>query len=138
DDGYAGAEAGPEFRLAGGRLRTTATGLMRWYGERPLVGSFGAHFDFEKLVGDKWTIGGRLLVRHNDYARRSDVDGWEAGAWTSANRPLGPTTLGFAYMGVERSWANDPGQAYWRERFGIGILKEIGWGLRPQLGVDLA
>ena len=34
EDAYAGAEAGPEFLVAGGRLRTTATGLMRWYGKR--------------------------------------------------------------------------------------------------------
>jgi hypothetical protein len=138
DDAYAGAEAGPEFQLAGGRLRTTATGLLRWYGERLLVTSLGTHLDYEKLVGDKWTVGGTLLVRHNDYARRDDVDGWDAEARVSAGRPLGPTTLGFAYTGIERNWANDPGQAFWREALGIGILKEIGWGLRPQLTVDLA
>jgi hypothetical protein len=138
DDAYAGAEAGPEFQLAGGRLRTTATGLIRWYGERRLVTSLGGHLDYERLVGDKWTVGGTLLVRHNDYARRDDVDGWDAEARVSAGRPLGPTTLGFAYAGIERNWANDPGQAFWREALGIGILKEIGWGLRPQLTIDLA
>ena len=138
DDAYAGAEAGPEFELAGGRLRATATGLARWYGRRPLVSSVGAHLDYEKLIGDKWTIGGTLLVRHNDYARRSDVDGWNAELRTLASRPIGSTMLGFAYAGVERSWANDRGQAYWRERLGIGILKEIGWGLRPQVAIDFA
>ncbi|MFL6725032.1 MAG: surface lipoprotein assembly modifier [Sphingomicrobium sp.] len=138
DDAYAGAEAGPEFQLPGGRLRTTATGLMRWYGERPLVTSLGTQLDYEKLVGDKWTVGGKLLVRHNDYARRRDVDGWDAEARVSAGRPLGPATLAFAYLGIERSWANDPGQAFWREALGIGIFKEIGWGLRPQLAIDLA
>jgi len=138
DDAYAGAEAGPEFQLGGGRLRTTATGLMRWYGRLPLVRSIGGHLDFEKLVGDKWTLGGSLLVRHNDYERRRDVDGWDAEARVSANRPLGPTTLGFGYAGLERSWANDPGQAFWRAQAGIGILKEIAWGLRPQLTIDLA
>jgi hypothetical protein len=138
DDAYAGAEAGPEFELAGGRLRATATGLARWYGRRPLVSSVGAHLDYEKLIGDKWTIGWTLLVRHNDYARRSDVDGWNAELRTSASRPIGSTMLGFAYAGVERSWANDRGQAYWRERLGIGILKEIGWGLRPQVAIDFA
>jgi hypothetical protein len=138
DDSYAGFEAGPEFRLAGGRLRTTATGLMRWYGQRSLVASFGAHLDFEKLVGDKLTLGGTLLVRHNDYVRRNDVDGWDVEARVSANRPLGPTTLGFAYAGVERNWAADPGQAFSRERIGVGILREIGWGIRPQLGIDIA
>jgi hypothetical protein len=119
-------------------LRATATGLARWYGRRPLVSSVGAHLDYEKLIGDKWTIGGTLLVRHNDYARRSDVDGWNAELRTSASRPIGSTMLGFAYAGVERSWANDRGQAYWRERLGIGILKEIGWGLRPQVAIDFA
>ena len=138
DDAYAGAEAGPEFELAGGQLRATATGLARWYGRRPLVSSVGAHLDYEKLIGDKWTIGGTLLVRHNDYARRSDVDGWNAELRTLASRPIGSTMLGFAYAGVERSWANDRGQAYWRERLGIGILKEIGWGLRPQVAIDFA
>jgi hypothetical protein len=138
DDAYVGVEAGPEFRLAEGRLRTTATGLIRWYGERRLVASLGAHLDYERLVGDKWTVGGTLLVRHNDYARRRDVDGWDAEARVSANRPLGPTTLGFGYLGVERTWAHDPGQAFWRARIGVGVLKEIGWGLRPQISIDLA
>ena len=138
NDAYAGAEAGPEFHLAGGRLRTTATGLMRSYGERRLVTSVGVHLDYEKLIGDKWTIGGTLLVRHNDYARRRDVDGWDAEGRISANRPLGPTTLGFAYGSVERNWAIDPGQAFWRGSVGIGVLREIGWGLRSQLGVDVA
>lgn len=138
DDAYVGGEAGPELELAGGQLRTTATGLMRWYGRRPLLSSFGAHLEYEKLVGDRWTLGGTLLVRHNDYARRRDVDGWDAELRASANRPLGATTLGFGYAGIERSWANDPGQAFWRERIGIGVLKEIGWGLRPQLSIDLA
>ena len=138
DDDYAGAEAGPEVRLAGGRLRATATGLMRWYGKRPLVSSFGGHLDYDKLVGNKWNVGGSLLVRHNDYARRRDVDGWDAEVRASANRPLGLTTIGIAYARVERSWANDPGQAFWREALGVGILKEIGWGLRPQLTIDFA
>jgi hypothetical protein len=46
--------------------------------------------------------------------------------------------VGFAYAGVERSWAEDPGQAFWRERIGVGVLKEVGWGLRPQLSIDIA
>jgi len=46
--------------------------------------------------------------------------------------------LGLAYAGVERSAANDPGQAFWRESLGVGILSEIGWGLRPRLGIDIA
>lgn len=138
NDAYAGIEAGPEFQLAGGRLRTTATGLIRWYGERRLVASLGAHLDYERLISDKWTVGGTLLVRHNDYARRRDVDGWDAEARVSGSRPLGPSTLAFAYMGVERNWAIDPGQAFWRAKMGIGMLKEVGWGLRPQLAIDIA
>lgn len=138
DDAYGGAEAGPEFSLGGGRLRTTGTALMRWYGHRPLVASFGGHLDYEKLVGDRWTLGGTLIGRHNDYYRRSDVDGWDVEALASANRPLGRTTLGFAYAGIERDWANDPGQSYWRAQAGIGILKEIAWGLRPRLTIDVA
>ena len=138
DDAYAGFEAGPEFAVAGGQLRTTATALKRWYGRRPLVSSFGVRVEFEKLVGDEWNIGGTLLVRHNDYAQRSDVDGWDVEARVSASRPLGLTTLGFADAAIERSRANNRGQAYWRGRIGIGALKEVGWGLRPQVRVDLA
>jgi hypothetical protein len=138
DDAYVGAEAGPEFKLAGGRLRTTTTGVTRWYGRRRLVASFGGHLDYERLVGDKWTLGGTAMVRHNNYAQRRDVDGWNAEVRASASRPLGPTTLGFAFLSIERNLANDPGQAYWRARLGGGILKEIGWGLRPQLTIDLA
>jgi hypothetical protein len=138
DDVYAGGETGPEFRVAGGQLRTMATGLMRWYGRRPLVASFGTRFDFDKLVGDKWTIGGTLLLRHNDYARRRDIDGWDAEARAAANRPIGRTTLGFANVSIERGWANDPGQAFWREGLGWGVLSEIGWGLRPGVRIDIA
>ena len=138
DDAYAGIEAGPEFHLGGGQLRTTLTGLRRWYGRHPLVTSVGARVDYDRLAGKSWTLGGSLLVRHNDYFRRGDVDGWDAEARLSANRPLGATTLGFGYAGIQRSWANDPGQAFWREQLGVGVLKEIGWGLRPQLRADLA
>jgi hypothetical protein len=138
DDFYAGAETGPEFQFFGGQLRMVATGLKRWYGDRPLVTSFGGRLEYEKLVGGKWTFGGSLLLRHNDYARRRDVDGWNVAAQASVNRPLGPSTLGFAWAGIERDLANDPGQAFWREQLGLGILREIGWGLRPQLSLDFA
>ena len=138
DDAYAGLEAGPEFRLGGGQLRTTLTGVRRWYGRHPLVTSVGARVDYDRLAGKSWTLGGSLLVRHNDYARRGDVDGWDTEARLSANHPLGATTLGFGYAGIQRSWANDPGQAFWREQLGVGVLKEIGWGLRPQLRADFA
>lgn len=138
DDAYVGLETGPEFAAAGGHLRTTVTALKRWYGRRPLVSSFGARIEYEKLVGDQWNIGGTLLIRYNDYAQRGDVDGWDVEARASASRPLGLTTLGFADAGIERSRANNPGQAYWRGRIGLGAVKEIGWGLRPQLRLDVA
>lgn len=138
DDAYAGLEAGPEFAVAGGRLRTTATALKRWYGRRPLVSSIGARVDYEKLVGQKWNVGGTLLVRHNNYAQRGDVDGWSLEARASASRPLGLTTLGFADATIERGTAADRGQAYWRSRIGVGAVKEIGWGLRPQVRLDVA
>jgi hypothetical protein len=138
DDAYAGVEAGPELNLAGGQFRATATGLMRWYGRRPLVKSMGAHLEYERIVGKAWTLGGSLLLRHNDYAGRNDVDGLDVEARLSANRPLGPTTLGFGYAAIERNRANDRGQASWRQQVGLGVLKEIGWGLRPQLSVTFA
>src|SRR5438270_237010 len=74
DDAYAGLQAGPELGLAGGRLRTSVTGVERWYGRRPLVASFGGELEYEKLVGDAWAGGATLLLRHNDYHRRSDAD----------------------------------------------------------------
>lgn len=138
DDAYAGIEAGPEFLLGGGRLRTSVTGLMRWYGGRLLVRSFGGRMDYEKLIGTTWTIGGSVIIRRNDYAGRTDVDGWDVETRFIANRPIGRTAIGFGYAGLERNWAKDRGQAYWREFLGIGILKEIGWGLRPRLAIDLA
>lgn len=138
DDAFIGVEAGPEFQVAGGQLRTLATGLMRWYGKRPLVASFGTRFNYERLIGGTWTVAGALSVRHNDYARRHDLDGWEAELRASAYHPLGPTTLGFAYAGTRRDWATDRSQAFWREELGIGILKEIGWGLRPQVSFEVA
>ena len=138
DDDYAGAAVGPEFKLAGGQLRTTATALMRWYGKQPLVRSVGGRFEYERVLGKVWTVAGALVVRRNDYARRNDVDGWEAEARASANRPLGKTMLGFAYGNVQRNCAKDPGQAFWREQLGVGVIREIGWGLRPQLAINLA
>ncbi|QNP45766.1 DUF560 domain-containing protein [Sphingomonas sediminicola] len=110
DDAYAGLEAGPEFAVAGGRLRTTATVLKRWYGGHSLVSSLGARADYEKIVGGGWNIGGTLIVRHNDYAQRGDVDGWSLEARASASRPLGLTTLGFADATIERGTAADRGR----------------------------
>jgi len=138
NDAYAGADVGPEFQLAGGRLRTAATGLKRWYGDKPLLTSFGARADYDRLIGNGWTVAGTMLLRHNDYAGRSDVDGWDAELRASVNRPLGPTVLGFGFAGLQRNWAHDPGQAFWRAQLGVGVLKEIGWGLRPQVSIDVA
>jgi len=138
DDAYVGGSVGPEFGVAGGRLRITATGLERWFGGHPLVASVGAHLAFEKLIGNRSTFGAAVLLRHNNYAGRNDVDGWDVEARTSIDRPLGPTTLAFANAAIERNVAHDPGQAFWRGRVGVGILKEIGWGLRPQVSFNVA
>ena len=138
DDTYAGVEAGPEFKIGGGRLRTTASALKRWYSEEPLLTTLGGGLEYERLIGSRWTVDSSLLFRNVNYARRRDVDGWEAAGRISAERAMGPSTLGSAWVGMERNWANDPGQAYWREQLGAGILKEIDWGLRPQLRVEVA
>jgi hypothetical protein len=58
-------EAGPEVELDGGQLRMIATGLKRWYGNRPLVTSLGGRLDYDKMIGSQWTIGGSLLLRHS-------------------------------------------------------------------------
>jgi hypothetical protein len=138
DDSYAGADIGPEFQLEGDQLRVTATGLARWYGGHPLVRSFGGRIEYDKIVGDKWTVAGTLTYRRNDYARRSDVDGSEFEFRAAANRPLGAATLGFGYASFQRNWAKDPGETFWRGQLGLGVLKEIEWGLRPQLSIDFA
>jgi len=69
---------------------------------------------------------------------RVDVDGWDAEIGVSASHPLGATTLGFGYLGVERNLAKDSGQAFRKARMQVGVLKEIGLGLRPQISIDLA
>ena len=138
DDSYAGGDIGPEFQLQGGQLRTTATGLARWYGGHPLVRSFGGRIEYDKIIGHKWTVAGTLAYRRNDYARRSDVDGSDLEIRAAANRPLGAATLGLGYASFQRNWAKDPGEAFWRAQLGIGVIKEIGWGLRPQLSLDVA
>jgi hypothetical protein len=137
DDVYVGGEAGPEFRLAGGRLRITGTALNRWYGGRQLVSSVGGRLNFDKIIGGKWGVEASLSVRRNSYARRSDVDGWDIDASLSANRAIGPSAIGFAYLGLQRSIDKDPGQSCWNGRIGGGLIKEIGWGLRPQLAVEV-
>lgn len=137
DDIYIGGEAGPECRLSGGRLRIAATGMERWYGGKHLLTSLGGRLNFDKVIGGKLGLETWLSARHNAYSRRSDVDGWDIEAGMSANRALGPSTLGFAYGSVQRGIANDPGQSNWQGRIGLGVLKEIGWGLRPQIALEV-
>ncbi|QGN55707.1 surface lipoprotein assembly modifier [Novosphingobium sp. Gsoil 351] len=137
NDIYVGGEAGPEFRLEGGRLRVAATGLQRWYGGRQLVSSLGGKLNYDRIIGGKWALEVSLATRHNAYARRSDVDGWDLEAALSANRALSTSALAFAYASVERSIFNDHGQTSWQSRIGGGVLKEIAWGLRPQISLEV-
>lgn len=137
DDAYAGVEAGPEFPLNGGRLRATATGFARWYGQHPLLASLGGHLAYEKVINGKWTVAGAVIVRHNDYNGRHDVDGWDGEIRVSVDRALSSSALGFAYADFERNLAADAGQAFWRGRLGLGAVKEIRWGLRPQVAIDV-
>ena len=138
DDIYVGGEAGPEFRLSAGRLRVAATGFHRWYGGDSLVTSLGARLNFDKVIGGKWGLEASLAARHNAYARRSDVDGWEVEASVSANRAVSASALGFAYASIQRTIAHDPGQSSRSARLGGGVLKEVGWGLRPQISFEVA
>ncbi|HKX77265.1 MAG TPA: surface lipoprotein assembly modifier [Novosphingobium sp.] len=137
DDIYVGGEAGPEFRLAGGRLRATASAFRRWYGGDTLVTSPGGRLAFDKVIGGKWSLDASLALRRDNYARRRDLDAWNIDAGLSANRALSPSTLGFGYVSVRRGIARDPGYSNWSARIGGGVLKEIGWGLRPQLSFEV-
>jgi thioredoxin-like negative regulator of GroEL len=136
NDLYVGGEAGPEFRLLGGRLRIAATALKRWYDGQDLVTSLGVRPHFDKIIGGKLNIDAALALRHNDYSRRSDVDGWDIEAALAANRALGATALGFAYGSVQRGISSDRGYSNWQGRSGFGVQKEIRWGLRPQISVE--
>jgi len=137
EDIYIGGEAGPEFRLAGGRLRVAATGFRRWYGRDRLVESPGGRLAFDKIIGGKWSIETSLAVRRDDYARRRDLDAWNIEAALSANRALSASALGFGYVSLRRVVARDPGQSNWAARIGGGVFKEIDWGLRPQLSFEV-
>lgn len=137
DDYYVGGEVGPEVQLSGGRLRLAATGLQRWYGTAPLVTSIGARLNFDKVIDGQVGLEAALAVRRNAYARRDDVDGWDIEGSASLNRALGRSTLGFGYASVQRTIAGDPGQSNWQGRIGLGMLKEIGWGLRPQVSLEV-
>jgi len=137
DDVYLGGEIGPEIRLDGGHLRATATVFHRWYGGRALNTSVGGKFEFDRIYHGKTAVDASLALRHDDYVGREDVDGWVIEAALSANRALSPSLAGFGYATVTRSAARDPGYAYWGGRVGGGVLKEVFWGLRPQLAVEV-
>jgi len=136
DDIYVGGEAGPEFRLAGGRLRVAATGFHRWYGGKDLDTSIGGRLHFDKIVGGRLGIDASLAFRRDMYARRDDLDAWNIEANLSANRAISASATGFAYVSLRRSIAHDPGYSNWNTRIGAGVIKEIGWGLRPQLSLE--
>jgi len=136
DDIYVGGEAGPEFHLAGGRLRVAGAGLLRWYGGKRLMMSAGGRLAYDKLLGGNWGMEASISIRHNQYAHRDDVDGWDVEATLALNRALGPSTVGFAYGGMQRSIATDPGNSSRQVRIGLGVLHEIGWGLRPQIDLE--
>lgn len=133
NDIYVGGEAGPESRLAGGRLRVAATGLRRWHGGKPLVTTLGGRLKFDKVIGGRTGLEASLAFRHNAYAGRDDVNGWDVEGGVAINRALSPSTLGFAWASVQRSIAHDPGQSNWQGRIGFGVLKELPRGLRPQV-----
>lgn len=137
DDVYVGGEAGPEFRLSGGRLQVVATAFQRWYGGEPLDTSLGARLHYDKIVGGKLGIEATLAVRHDDFVSRSDLDSWNVEASLSANRALSRSTVGFAYAALRRSFATDPGYSNWNGRIAAGAIREIGWGLRPQLSFEV-
>ncbi len=138
DDIHGGGEVGPQLLLSGGRLRVTATGLKRWYGGRGLVSSLGGRLNYDKVIGGKLGIEASLAARRNDYNYRSDVDGWDLEAGVAVNRELGASTLGLGYGIIQRGVANDPGQSYWSARLGLGAMKELHWGLRPQIAIEVA
>lgn len=137
DDVYAGAEAGPEFHLAGGRLRATGTIFQRWYGGKVLVGSSGGRLAFDKVIAGAWNIETTLALRRDDYSQLSEQDSWNIEAAFSADRALGRSTVGFVYGAVHRNVAAEAANSYWDARLGAGVLKEIAWGLRPQLNLEV-
>jgi tetratricopeptide (TPR) repeat protein len=137
NDVYVGGEAGPEFRLNGGRLRTTGTLFQRWYGGKPLATSYGARLDYEKVIGGKWGVEATLALHRDDYADRRDLDSWNLETGITANRALNASTTGFGYILLRRSTATDDGYSYWNARLGLGVLKEIFWGLRPQVSLEV-
>ena len=134
DDAYAGAEAGPEVRARGraaARDRNWPRALVRQATARQQLRRHISITTSSSATNGTSAEASWFAITIMPAAATS-MDGMRR----CGHRPIGrsgSTTLGFAYARVERSWANDPGQAFWRERLGVGILKEIGWGLRPQL-----
>lgn len=137
DDIYVGGEAGPEFSLSGGHLRVTATAMSRWYGGKALVTSLGSRINFDRGVGGKLGVEAALAVRRNRYAERDDVDGWDFEGSIATNRALDRKTVGFAFASLQRSIANDRGHSNWQGRVGFGALREVAWGLRPQVILEV-
>jgi tetratricopeptide (TPR) repeat protein len=137
NDVYVGGEVGPEFRLQGGRLRATGTLFQRWYGGKPLATSYGGRLDYEKVIGGKWGVEATLALHRDDYAHRHDLDSWNLETGITANRALSPSTTGFGYLLLRRSAAVEDGYSYWNSRLGLGVLKEISWGLRPQVSLEV-
>ena len=137
NDIYVGGEAGPEFRVSGGRLRVAATGLQRWYGGKPLVASLGGRLHFDKVIGGK--MGPRSLAcgRHNAYSRPRDVDGWDIEASLSANRRAGAIDPRFrlCHPCSARSQAI-PATPTGRAGSGSACSRKLPWGLRPQLSLE--
>jgi hypothetical protein len=138
DDVYIGGEAGPEFRFRGGRLRPALTVFQRWYGGKALTTSYGGRLAYDKVIRGRSTLEAALALRRDDFRRRRDLDSWSLDASAAIDRALNASTLGFAYVGLRRNIARDRGYAYWNARLGAGVLKEIGWGLRPQLQFEVA
>ena len=137
DDVFVGGEAGPEATVSGGRLRFSATGLRRWYGSKPLLTSVGSRLHYDKIVSGKLGVEASLAARHFDYDRRTDHDGWEYEATVAVNRTLSSTALGFAAATVQRTVANNRAESNWLSGLRLGARKEIGWGLRPQISLNL-
>jgi hypothetical protein len=113
------------------------TGLVRWYGGKSLMTSGGGRIVFDKVIGGKLSLEAGLAIRHDAYVHRDDVDAWDIEATVSANRALSASTVGFVYAAAQRSVAKDPANSYWQARVGVGVLREIGWGIRPQASIEV-
>lgn len=137
-DVYLGGEAGPEFRLAGGRLRLAASVLERWYGGSPLVTTLGGRLKFDKVIAGSTSVEASLAIHNNRFNDRNDVNGWDVETSIGLNRAISASTSGFIWASAVRATAKDPGQSSWQGRAGFGLLREVRWALRPQLTVEIA